>query len=238
VLTAVAIIPSAPVLIPALAGAAAAETSDLREAVLTAAATLPDRWLAVGVDGTDAVVAPDSAGTFAGYGADLRVKLSPTAREVDRLPLCALITGWVRGLVRSRASAEVHVFARDHDADTAVAHGQALRTTVDEAAEPIGVLVVADGAHTLTPSAPGGHDPSSVEMQAALDDALAAGDAAALRRLPASITGRVAWQVLSGLIEPAPRCAKELYRGAPYGVGYFAGVWQPAGGSEASRESS
>ncbi|MGC1808035.1 MAG: hypothetical protein WA752_29365, partial [Mycobacterium sp.] len=26
---------------------------------------------------------------------------------------------------------------------------------------------------------------------------------------------------------PLPRSAKELYRAAPYGVGYFAGVWQP-----------
>ncbi|HXL61932.1 MAG TPA: hypothetical protein VN959_14890, partial [Mycobacterium sp.] len=41
------------------------------------------------------------------------------------------------------------------------------------------------------------------------------------------IVGRVAYQVLAGLVEPAPRSAKELYRGAPYGVGYFAGVWQP-----------
>ena len=89
------------------------------------------------------------------------------------------------------------------------------------------MLVVADGAHTLTPSAPGGHDPASVAVQAGLDDALAAGDTAALSRLPSSITGRVAWQVLAGLTEPAPRSAKELYRGAPYGVGYFAGVWQP-----------
>jgi hypothetical protein len=24
-----------------------------------------------------------------------------------------------------------------------------------------------------------------------------------------------------------PRSAKELYRSEPYGVGYFAGVWQP-----------
>jgi len=27
--------------------------------------------------------------------------------------------------------------------------------------------------------------------------------------------------------EPKPRSAKELYRGVPYGVGYFVGVWQP-----------
>jgi hypothetical protein len=64
-------------------------------------------------------------------------------------------------------------------------------------------------------------------VQAGLDDALAAGDAAALTRLPASVVGRVAYQVLAGLVEPAPRSAQELYRGAPYGVGYFAGVWHP-----------
>jgi hypothetical protein len=31
--------------------------------------------------------------------------------------------------------------------------------------------------------------------------------------------------VLAGL--GGPRSAAELYRGAPYGVGYFVGVWQP-----------
>jgi hypothetical protein len=50
---------------------------------------------------------------------------------------------------------------------------------------------------------------------------------AALTRLPEHVVGRVAFGVLAGLAEPAPRSAKELYRAAPYGVGYFAGVWQP-----------
>jgi hypothetical protein len=50
---------------------------------------------------------------------------------------------------------------------------------------------------------------------------------AALTRLPGQILGRAAFQVLAGLTEPGPRTAKELYRGAPYGVGYFTGVWQP-----------
>ena len=64
-------------------------------------------------------------------------------------------------------------------------------------------------------------------VQAALDDALARGDAAALTRLPGGIVGRVGYQVLAGLTEPGPRSAKELMRGAPYGVGYFVGVWAP-----------
>jgi len=89
------------------------------------------------------------------------------------------------------------------------------------------IVSLMDGANTLSPPAPGGYHPDSIPVQAALDDALAAGDRAALTRLPDGIIGRTAYQVLAGLIEPAPRSAEELYRGAPYGVGYFVGVWHP-----------
>ncbi|MEY2517870.1 MAG: hypothetical protein QOJ89_5234, partial [bacterium] len=98
---------------------------------------------------------------------------------------------------------------------------------IDQAPGPVGVLVVADGANTLTPSAPGGYDPGNADAQLALDEALANGDPATLVRLPEQILGRVAFQALAGLTEPGPRSAKELYRAAPYGVGYFAGAWQP-----------
>ena len=64
------------------------------------------------------------------------------------------------------------------------------------------------------------------DAQLALDDALANGDLTALTGLPQRILGRVAFQVLAGLAEPGPRSTKELYRGSPYGVGYFAGAWQ------------
>jgi hypothetical protein len=237
VLSAVAIIPSAPVMVPELAAAAAEELAELREAVFTAVGSLPSRWIAVGVGAADAVLGPDVAGTFAGYGVDRRVTLSPGAVDTPReLPLCALIAGWVRGQVKPETRAEVRVYAADHDVNAALARGRRLRAEIDEAVDPVGVLVVADGAPTLTPPAPGGYEPDSIPAQAALDDALAAGDAAALTRLPDTIVGRVAYQVLAGLTEPGIsqsssraglRSAKELYRGAPYGVGYFAGVWQP-----------
>jgi hypothetical protein len=226
VLSAIAIIPSAPVMVPELAANAAAELADLRQAAVAAAGSLPPRWIAVGVGAADAVLGPDATGSFAGYGVDRRVTLSPAAGTPTALPLCALIAGWVRGEAKPDARAEVRVYAADHGDAAALHRGRALRAEIDQAADPIGVLVVADGAHTLTPPAPGGYDPDSIPVQAALDDALAAGDAAALTRLPEAIVGRVAYQVLAGL-EPRPRSAKELYRGAPYGVGYFAGVWQP-----------
>ena len=89
------------------------------------------------------------------------------------------------------------------------------------------MLIVADGANTLTPAAPGGYHPDDVDVQRALDDALACGDVSALTRLPEQVGGRVAFGVLAGLADPVPRSAKELYRAAPYGVGYFTGIWQP-----------
>lgn len=223
-LSAIAIVPSAPVLVPELAGGAA-ELTELRDAVFTAVGELPPRWVAIGVADADTVVGPQVTGTFAGYGVDVRVTLAPGVDTAPvPLPLCALIAGWVRGA--TDASVEVRTYAADHAADAAVQQGRRLRALIDEAADPIGVLVIGDGLNTLTPSAPGGHDPDSVPVQTALDAALAGGDAAALTRLPDTVLGRVAYHVLAGLA-PAPRSTSELYRGAPYGVGYFVGVWTP-----------
>ena len=107
-----------------------------------------------------------------------------------------------------------------------MARGRDLRTQIDQAPEPVGVLVIADGANTLTPAAPGGYDPQSEGVQAALDAALATGDTAALIRLPEGIIGRVAYQVLAGLV-PRTAAAVQLACAAPYGVGYFVGTWAP-----------
>ena len=215
-------------LVPQLAGAAAAEIADMREAVIAAAASLPPRWIAVGAGRADSVVGPIHVGTFAGFGVELPVRLtSSAAGPPAELPLCALMTAWVREQAQPEASAEVHVYAADHHVDAALVRGRQLRAEIDQVAEPTGVLIVADGANTLTAAAPGGYQPRDSEVQLALDDALASGDLAALARLPGQVVGRVPLQVLAGLAEPAPRSAKELYRGAPYGVGYFAGIWQP-----------
>lgn len=227
-LSSVAIIPSAPVLVPELAGAAAHEVADLLSAALAAAALLPERWVIVGTGRADRTLAPDAAGTFAGFGVDIPVRLSPQADHppVD-MPVCALVAAWVRGQARPEASAQARVYRGDYAAGTALALGRELRAEIDRVPDPIGVLVAADGANTLTPAAPGGYRPDNADAQLILDDALATGDVAALAALPDEILGRVAFQVLAGLIGPGPRSAKELHRAAPFGVGYFAGAWQP-----------
>lgn len=227
VLAAIAMTPAAPVLIPALSGAAAAEVAHITEAARTAAATLPDRWIAIGVGPTEQTFEPDTRGTFAGYGADLPVTLGDQApQQVSALPLCALIAGWLRSQANPRARVEARVYPADLDAQTAMTRGRELRAQIDDGPEPVGVLVVADGATTLTPPAPGGYDPQSEAVQAAVDAALATGDTAALALLPESIIGRVAYQVLAGLA-PRPSRTAQLACEAPYGVGYFVGTWTP-----------
>ncbi|OMB78811.1 class III extradiol ring-cleavage dioxygenase family protein [Mycolicibacterium conceptionense] len=227
-LSAIAIVPATPVLVPELVGSAADDVAGLRAAVAAAATSLPPRWLAVGVGPCDAIYGPDCAGTFAGYGVDVRVALGPgPAGEPVELPLCALIAGWIRGQAAPDAAIEVHAYAATRPVDQAMSLGRTLRARIEESADPVGVLVVADGLHTLTPSAPGGYLPDSVATQQDLDDALATGDLAGLAELPESVLGRVAYQVLAGLTWPEPGTARELYRGAPYGVGYFVGEWLP-----------
>jgi hypothetical protein len=226
-LAVIALVPSAPVLVPELAGAAAAEVADIREAALRAARELPDRWVAVGVGPTDQAFGPKTRGTFAGYGVDVPVLLSPDAAQsaVVDVPLAVLFAGWVRSQVNSGARVDVRIYAADLNVEAALGRGRALRAEIDATPDAVGVLVVADGANTLTPSAPGGYDPNAQAAQDTLDKALAAADCAPLLGLPDGIVGRVAWQVLTGLIDGDPVSATELARSALYGVGYFVGVW-------------
>jgi len=131
VLSAIAIVPSAPVLVPELAGAAAAEVADLAAAALAAAALLPPRWIAVGTGPADAALGPNACGTFAGFGADVRVRLSPGTEASVEFPVCALLAGWVRGQAKPEASVQVRVYGSDHDADAALDLGRRLRAEID-----------------------------------------------------------------------------------------------------------
>lgn len=224
-LTAIALAPSAPVLVPELAGRAAAEVADLRAAAIAAAVALPDTWIAIGVGPADEVWT-EVDGTFAGYGVDVPVSLSPHRRtDVSALPLCALMAGWLRGQANPEAAVTVQVHTAELNAEDSLDRGRALRDELDQTVAPAGVLIVADGANTLSPAAPGGYDPDSVPVQLALDSALEAGDTTALLGLPSGVLGRVAYQVLAGLAERGDWSASGMNCCAPFGVGYVAGLW-------------
>ena len=120
-------------LVPELAGAAADEVAELRAAMVAAAAALPARWIAITVGVTDDLLDADSVGTFAGFGADVTVRLSPDAAGAPvAMPVGALIAGWIREQAQRDARAQVRVLAHHHDASSAVEIGRRLRAEIDE----------------------------------------------------------------------------------------------------------
>ncbi|MFD6160821.1 hypothetical protein ACFWF7_15075 [Nocardia sp. NPDC060256] len=240
-----ALVPSPPILVPELCGGMTGELPGqqgdpravLRAAVLTAAerlAAVTDRWTVVGTGAADQVFGSESAGTFRGFGADVRVALSAaaTAEPDPQHPLPVLIAGWLRGQVAPGVSAEVRIVAEDTPVACCFELGAKLRAELDNSDERHGVLVIADGAATLSLKAPGYLDDRAAAVQAELDRALAAGDLAGLRALDPALSaelvmsGRAAYQVLAGLFDTDPM-VETLYQDAPFGVGYDVSLWRP-----------
>ncbi len=244
-----ALVPSPPVLVPELGGAAGVadggEVTALREATLDAVRELARsavRWIVIGVSETDRQVASTAVGTFRGFGVDVRAGLSAAALTADTaadpgLPLPVLIGGWLRARTAPDTSAEARLLAADTPGARALNVGRELRAELDADPGPVGVLVVGDGAATLTTAAPRYLDPRAEAFQADLDRALTAGDRDGLAALDASlcadlsVAGRPVFQALAGLfVDDASRPRVETrYRAAPFGVGYHVSVWRPGG---------
>ncbi|WP_280492677.1 hypothetical protein [Nocardia asiatica] len=249
-LSVAALVPSPPVLVPELCGgvadAAGAADSDpravLRAAVLEtvrAFAAGIARWTVIGAGPDDRTLGPETVGTFRGFGADVRVGLSAAAvagaeRADADLPLAVLIGGWLRGQVAPDAVAEARIVSADARPRRCLEIGAGLRADLDGDVASHGVLVVADGAATLSTEAPGYFDERAQPVQDRLDHALTAGDRAALRALDPglcgelAVAGRPAYQVLAGLFRADP-LVDTRYRDAPFGVGYHVSLWRPSG---------
>ncbi|MEV6065918.1 hypothetical protein AB0L82_05135 [Nocardia sp. NPDC052001] len=241
------LVPSPPALIPELGGAAGAaadgDLARLRGAVFEAAGELAGqakRWIVVGVADSDSVYDSETAGTFRGYGVDIRAGLSATANTGNPdpdLPLPVLIGGWLRERVAPDAIAVARLVASDTPAAECLAYGRKLRAELDSATDRYGVLVVGDGAATLSLKAPRYLDPRAEAVQAEIDRALAAGDRTALAALDErlcaelDVAGRPAFQVLAGLFaaDAADPRVETFYAAAPFGVAYHASSWLPGG---------
>ncbi|MEU1209885.1 hypothetical protein [Nocardia sp. NPDC005825] len=249
------LVPSPPVLVPELEGAAGSAVegavAELRAAVLAAGEELAarvSRWVVIGVaepgevsgaGGSGRVIGADAVGTFRGYGVDVRVGLSgPVAERVADvlLPLPALIAGWLRQQVAPETVAECRLISADATAEESLAFGRALRVELDAESEPVGVLVVADGAATLSLKAPRYLDERAEGVQADIDRALSAGDRQALADLDTALCAEIevagwpAYQALAGLFaaDPADPRVETRYAAAPFGVAYHVSGWRPA----------
>jgi aromatic ring-opening dioxygenase LigB subunit len=238
VIVRVAVVPHPPLLVPELAAGAAAETAALREACLAAASALAQqcaKWVAVAA--VDPAAGTGAAGSFAGYGVDINVALRPNVTPADRseLPLPLLTAAWLRGQVGA-AHITVALSAVPPGSNPAQCRrigtqlGQRLRRDGD----PVGLLVLGDGAATHTLRAPGYLDSRAHRLDEAVAQALATANFNALLELDATLTsellvaGREAWQVGAAAAQSlAPVYRSELlYSAAPYGVAYHVALWE------------
>jgi len=234
-------VPHPPLLVPELVGAAAAEVEPLRTACRHAVRRLGvPRWHAIGADpGGPALVAPDTHGSFRGFGADVPVSLRDGApadlREPSDTPLPLLVAGWLR----AQAGAHTVVGELVHPAaapDDCLARGKELADELNrDPRQWWAVLVLADGARTHPAPGAGRVDERAAGFDAAVATALAVVDPEALAGLDPELAtelgagGRAAWQLLAGVAigSGSAWTGELLYSAAPYGVGYHVAVWEP-----------
>jgi hypothetical protein len=235
----VAVLPEPPLLVPELVTGAAAETEGLRTACVTAGAQLAGvsrRWIAVGADPAGRrTVGQDTRGSFVGFGVDVVVALDPTSTApVDRsLPLPLLVAGWVAGAAGARGGIRGELVAPDEPPRACAALGAALAAECAADPEPVGLLVVGDGAATHSEKAPGHLDERAGPFDAAVAAALADADHRALAALDAGLAtalmaaGRAPWQVLAGATADGRWRGELLHSSIPFGVAYHVAVWTP-----------
>ena len=241
----VAVLPEPPLLVPELATGAASETAELRGACVRAAGRLAGaapRWIAVGADpGGRRTVGPDARGSFVGFGADVVVGLDTRGCPgCDRrgpidpdFPLPLLVAGWVAASTGAAVRVRGELVAPDATPDACAALGTALGAECAATAEPMGLLVLGDGAATHTEKAPGYLDERAGPFDTEVAAALRTADPAALAALDADLAaellaaGRAPWQVLAGTVAGRSWHGELLHSSIPFGVAYHVAVWTP-----------
>ncbi|WP_405140338.1 class III extradiol dioxygenase subunit B-like domain-containing protein [Sphaerisporangium sp. NBC_01403] len=242
-LVAAAVCPHPPLIAPEVAGAAAPELDDLRDACASAirslAASRPDTLVVVGDAEATRSYGPDAGGSLAPWGAAVRVGPGDPV-----LPLSLTIGRLLLDLAGSGAPSGYQAVAADAPVEACSRLGAALAGR----GRRVALLVMGDGSARLTVKSPGYFEPGALPYNEALARALGGADAPALADLDPEeaaelwVAGRAAFQVLAGAAlagrEATGHAAgagqedsgsgflgELLYDGAPYGVGYLVARW-------------
>jgi hypothetical protein len=222
---AVAFCPSPPVLVPAVAGRGVHELTALRDACAEAVSALLDRSVdivvVVGTGVEDGVrFGLGDFGSLRGFGVDLEVPFSGRARTGGRqLPWAHTLGAWLLDEA-GHAGARLGVGPSDLAGALAGLPGT------------VGILAVGDGSARRTDRAPAAFDPAAGPFDAAVAEALAAGDADALAALDEAegerllATGAPAWRAVGTALAGRPATGRLHYDEAPFGVGYLVADWQ------------
>jgi len=235
VIAAAAFCPYPPLLVPELAGGAAAELEPVRDAcqtALIAAHDTADRLVLVGAAASSAFHSPVARGSLSGHGVAVDVQLgSPACGGSLELPLSLTIGAWlVARAVGDRTGAVGFSVGPDFASTRAALDLLALAET-----ERVGLVVMGDGSARRSTTAPGYLDERAEPFDTAVVAALRDGDGDALANLDASLgaellaAGVPAWRAAGALLAGGEFDAELLYAGAPYGVGYFVAQWLASG---------
>lgn len=232
-LVAAAVLPHPPVLVPDVASGAARELDELRaachKAVDTVVASDVDRLVVVGGAQRRASFGPGARGSLSGFGVSVEVAVPgapPTGGPV--LPLAATIGSWLLSHSHPSCPVAVEVVADDTSARDAAALGAELAAS----SARVGLLVMGDGAATLTAKAPGYVVEGAGQWQRDVDQMLGSAAVEAVAALSTddadrfAVGGRAAWQVLAGAARGSAWRGTLLAAEAPYGVGYTVATWQ------------
>ncbi|SDG93691.1 hypothetical protein [Nonomuraea jiangxiensis] len=193
--------------------------SACRAAVSELAAARPDALLVVGGAETAGTYDGRAAGTLRPWGLDV------TAGHGEPVLPLSLTVG--RALLEDRVPDGFEAVAFDATSEECRTAGEKLAAS----AERVALLVMADGSACLTPRAPGRYDAAAEPYDTLIANALGEADGAALAALDPGVAdrlwvgGRAALQVLAGAASMGAFRGRLLMRQAPYGVGYFAGLW-------------
>jgi hypothetical protein len=238
------VLPHPPLLVPELAGPAAAELDPLRAAcrhALSAVLAEADLVVVVGDGPVWGVPEPAAPGSFRPYGAEVEVTLPPLAAldlpglpTPARLPDLPLSLAVAAHLLTGLDPLPERLFAATVPASlgpgAAAAIGQAL-ASAGGPGERLGLVVLGDLSACRSERAPGALRPGAATFDASVAEALRTGSPERLLDLdPAEaadlmVAGRVPLQVLAGAFHDRPEVRGEvLYEDAPYGVGYLVAV--------------
>lgn len=237
-LIAAAVCPHPPILVPALAGAAAAELDPLRaacdQAIRLLLGTEDAVLIVVGGGNVTRRLPAATAGGLRQFGLDLVIGAGEPV-----LPLSLTIGRWLLDRAgyrhdapggadgaRGPALAPFAEIASDAAPDECLRLGARLGGCADR----VVLLVMGDGSACLSEAAPGHLDERAVPYDSGIVRALADADADRLAALDPGLSaslqvaGRAAWQVLAGAAGAG--CTGELLCStAPYGVGYHVATW-------------
>ena len=223
-ITAVAFVPSTPMLIPVVAEGAAHELDDVRSASIDV--------VRVATDGVDDVVIVGRGqhtrlmmagiGSLRGFGVDVEIPLGDGSS--DEIGLAGTIGLWLLSQAQWQGSTSVQEVT---DGDDCRQVGLELAAAPGTRA----LIIVGDGSAARTEKAPGYLHPDAEAFDAEVERALRTGDGSALASLDAGRSAEVmasgwpAWQLAAACVEQSQVTSSSLSVYAPFGVGYFVALW-------------